>query len=296
MSLVSHNPKSPHHHRITLGDFVQDHLSILGIQDILAKPGWQNTLVGPHVKTCHYLSAAHHQDNAIVIFPPKARKRLQIIHQERLQSYMDDLLSGNTALVFFAQCEELPDSLKNSFWHQGLPLALSCLHINVLESRIRSIIQEKMRRCMTTHGVAIERRGSGFLISGPSGIGKTTAALQVMPAGLRWIADDRVMIQKNRDDQLLISGHPKIKKYLHTGQTGIVAVDSILTSLQIKSRAVLTAVIEVLRSDDDVASSEFIEKKILDKSLPCLRIRVPGTGYFDRNMLMEALEKLQKVG
>ncbi|HCX02729.1 MAG TPA: HPr(Ser) kinase/phosphatase, partial [Syntrophaceae bacterium] len=50
----------------------------------------------------------------------------------------------------------------------------------------------------TVHGVVLELGGRGILITGPSGIGKTTAAMQAVGEGYAWIADDVAMIRKNQ--------------------------------------------------------------------------------------------------
>ena len=144
-------------------------------------------------------------------------------------------------------------------------------------------------RRVSFHGVALEAQGRGFLITGPSGIGKTTAALEVMSPGYFWIADDLAMIGKDPTGFLIMTGHWKIRKYLHTNQTGIIEVIRLLSPTQIKSKTRLDAVIDVVRSDQDHVSCEFHGKEILEMQLPCLRISLPRSGYFNQNLLQKAI-------
>lgn len=296
MNPVPSNAASEHHKKVTVADFFRDRLPSLGIREIAAKRGWEKTLIAPFVKTCHNIIVTHHRDDAIMILSPRAHLRLEAIGGTRLQGYLDHLVSCKTMLVILAQCARLPDFLKNKFKQHRLPMAFSPLHENVLESRIKAIIQEKIKRCITVHGVVLEHQGGGILITGPSGIGKTTAAMRVVPEGYRWIADDRAVIKKNKRDGLLISGHPHIKNSLHTDATGIVNVNLILNTSQIKKRAVLTAIIDVIRTSADKGSCRLVKKNILGERLPCLRINIPGTGYLDKTMLLKAIQKLEKVG
>ena len=295
MSLVLCN-KSSQNKRVNLEELFQDRLPSLGIREILTPRGWKKTLVRPHIKTCQRIVRVHHQEEAIVILPSGANAKLMALADPLRQEYFNHLTCCKTALLIFAQCRTLSDHLKKQIKHYRLPMAVSSLHENLLESRIKAIVQEKIRKCVTVHGVALEDQGKGILITGPSGIGKTSAALQAVPEGYLWIADDRVVIKKNKNDILFISGHRKIKKYLHTRETGIVTVDRILNASQIKTRAVLTAIIDMIRTDADHVSYWVIEKNILENRLPCLRIEIPRTGYFDKNMLKKAIQKLNKVG
>ena len=91
-------------------------------------------------------------------------------------------------------------------------------------------------RCLSLHGVAMETGGKGLLITGASGIGKTTATLGAMGPGCFWIADDLAVIGKDAEGTLIMTGHRKIRKYLHTEKTGIIEVSRILPAKQIKNR------------------------------------------------------------
>jgi HPr kinase/phosphorylase len=156
--------------------------------------------------------------------------------------------------------------------------------------------QNNNKLSVSLHGVALEMGGKGFLITGASGIGKTTAALKAMMPGHFWIADDLAVIGKNQAGALIITGHQKIRKYLHTEQTGIIEVIRILPASQIKNKTRLQAVIDVVRTDTDAVTSELHEKEILETKLPCLRISIPNSSYFNPNLLKKAASQFQEVG
>ena len=84
------------------------------------------------------------------------------------------------------------------------------------------------------HGVVFECQGRGILITGASGIGKTTSALVLVKEGNYWIADDIAVVKRNQKGELIARGHAKIKNLLHTRETGIVPVKKILNSDRIK--------------------------------------------------------------
>lgn len=296
MSLVPYNPPNHHHQKISLADLFQDRLPSLGIRQIPFVRGGEKILTGPYVKTCRYITMVHPREDTIMILSPRALSKLKTIDGPRYRDYFDHLISGKTALVICAQQGTRPDALKKELKHRRLPIAFSTLHENVLESRLKAIIQEKIKRYVTLHGVALEHQGAGILITGPSGIGKTTTALQMVPEGYRWIADDRVLIKKNRGAKLFICGHPHIKEYLHTDKTGIVAVARILNQAQVKKKAVLTAIIHVIRTNAQKPSFRLIKKNILGEEVSCMLIGIPRTGYLEKNMLTRAIQRIKKVG
>ncbi len=151
-------------------------------------------------------------------------------------------------------------------------------------------------KCVSLHGVAIETGGKGVLITGASGIGKTTATLGAMTPEYFWIADDLAVIRKDPAGALIMTGHRKIKKYLHTDQTGIIEVIRLLPATQIKNKTRLAALIDVVRTDADAVSSNLLEEEILETQLPCLRISIPRAGYFNQNLLKNAISRIQEVG
>ncbi len=286
--------KSPHQ-KVTLKILFQDRLTFSGIHHIFAPQSWKKTFSRPHVKFCRTLQKVRYREDALLILTPGAQIKLIALTDPLRREYFDHLISCKPALMIFAQCRTLPPSLKKLFKDHHVPIAVSLFHENLLESRIKAIIQEKIKKCVTLHGVALQIQGKGILITGASGIGKTSTAIQAVQDGYCWIADDVAVLHK-QNDQLFICGHRKIKNYLHTRQTGIVSVDALLQASAIKSKTKLTAMIDVFRTDTDVVTFQVMDKEILGARLPCLQIGIPRAGYLDKNLLKKASEILEGVG
>ncbi|MHB8137654.1 MAG: HPr kinase/phosphorylase [Smithellaceae bacterium] len=295
MSLVLFK-KSQQNKMVTLEHVFRDRLTFLGIQEILEPRGLKKAFTGLYVKGCRRIVMTPHREGAILIFSSDAKKMLMALDKSSRQKFFANLRCCNTAMLILPESRALPGPLKNDLSHYHLKAAVSFLHENLLESRIKAVIQEKIKKCVTVHGVALEIQGRGILITGASGVGKTTTALQAASEGCFWIADDLVVIKKSQIGQLMISGHRKIKQYFHTVQTGIVTVDSVLKSSQIKSKTRLAAVINVIRKDGDGANYRCIEKNIMETRLPLIQMMIPRTGFFNKNLLEEGLLKLKEVG
>jgi hypothetical protein len=63
--------------------------------------------------------------------------------------------------------------------------------------------------CLHAAALALNNRDSAIVIFGPSGFGKTTTALSLLPAGFRLLADDTVIIQKDEGGAHRVWGLPR---------------------------------------------------------------------------------------
>ena len=155
-------------------------------------------------------------------------------------------------------------------------------------------MSRKMQEIANFHGVVFECQGRGILITGASGIGKTTSALVLVKQGNYWIADDIAVIRRNQRRELIARGHAKIKNLLHTKETGIVPVKKILASNRIKKQTTLAGIIEVRKAVVSGFSLDSREMEILGTKLPCVQVKIPSSGYFDKNLLKKAIQQLKK--
>jgi serine kinase of HPr protein (carbohydrate metabolism regulator) len=281
---------------VTPEKLFSDRLPFLGIQKIAEPRGWKKMVVRPYPKCCRRLVTASLREGAILIFSSGAREKIIALSEPWRRQYFARLVQNRTALLIFAQSPALPVLLKRQLQSYHLAAAASPLHESLLESRIKAIIREKIHHCVTVHGVVLELGGRGILITGPSGIGKTTAAMQAVGEGYAWIADDVAMIRKNQGCRLIISGHRAIQNYIHTRQTGIVAADRMWHRSQINNKAELAFVVEVSRSKRDDVFFRVTESEIMGTRLPLIRVRISRTGYFNKNLLMEAIQQFHEVG
>jgi serine kinase of HPr protein (carbohydrate metabolism regulator) len=295
MGRVPHKQIIPDH-PVTLENIFQDRLPSLGIPEIYNPRDWQKSFPGPFIKCVGRIAIAPYREGTILIFSVGAQEKLTALGAAYCRDYFAHLSFRKAALLVFCQSATLPDFLKKQIHRHHLPAAVSSLHENLLESRIKAIVQEKIKKCITIHGVVLENHGKGILITGQSGIGKTTAALQAVREGYIWIADDRAVIKKHQSGRLFISGHGKIKDYFHTAETGIVDIGLILKSSQIKNKTALAAVIDVIRTDGADGDFQFLATEIMEIRLPVIKITIPRTGFFNKNLLGMAIQKLNEVG
>jgi len=222
------------------------------------------------------------------------QKRLLSLSGPSRKEYFTRISGRSPALLIFTQSPSLPPMIRRQLRNHGLWASASPFHAQLLAGRIRSILREKNHQCVSIHGVALARKGRGVLLTGPSGIGKTTAALAAAREECTWIADDLAVIRKVQD-RLILTGHPVIQKYVHTRSAGIVPVGRVLPKSRTKKKAELACIIDVCRTGREKISRP-VETRILEKCLPLVRVDIPRTGYLRRNLLSKAMQKMNEVG
>ncbi len=114
------------------------------------------------------------------------------------------------------------------------------------------------------HGTCVEIAGTGVLLRGPSGSGKSDLALRLIDRGARLVADDRVSLH-NADGALTASPPPTLAGLIEARGLGILRQEHI-------ARSRLGLVV-------DLVGAETIERlpapatcRILDVELPLLRL------------------------
>jgi len=121
------------------------------------------------------------------------------------------------------------------------------------------------------HGVLVDVFGTGVLIFGDSGIGKSEAALELVHRGHRLVSDDIVEL-KNIDDMLLGSSPDLIRHFMEIRGVGIIDVRAIYGVGSILNEKKVELVI-VLESWDYNKSYERVGKELRQEEI--LGINIP---------------------
>lgn len=124
----------------------------------------------------------------------------------------------------------------------------------------------------SAHGVLLESQGFGVLIIGPSGIGKSESALELITKGFKLVSDDIVEIFRTDSGQLIGKAPDNIKHLIEVRGLGIINVRDIYGINTVLDESEVDMVIELARWDSDSDYDRLgMENKIyniLDMDLP----------------------------
>lgn len=282
--------------KLSLKDIFQGSVIDLGIKEILSTAGLEDELAAIDIRLVNRIPFTSLKKNnpIIAIITPQALGRLCVRGEKLCRQMLGDIYKKNIVFLILSKSLFIPDFLKNHYANNHIPIAASEYDEYYLRSLLKALIREKLQETISTNGVLLEVKGKGILITGASGIGKTTAALRSITENCYWVADDVAVIKRNKTGELIARGHKKINKLIHTEATGIITVDKLLDSERVKANTKLTAIVEVNKTRIRDIRITKKEKEILGIKLTCLHINIPSTGNFNENLLKKALKQLTK--
>jgi HPr kinase/phosphorylase len=126
--------------------------------------------------------------------------------------------------IVVTQGMEVPEELLQHADGQGIPVVRSSAPSDISIAKITRYLELRLAPRMTIHGGLIEIFGLGVIILGPSGIGKSECALELVLKGHRLIADDYIEITRHGIDRLTGEGGKVLKHHMELRGLGIIDI------------------------------------------------------------------------
>lgn len=157
---------------------------------------------------------------------------------------------------------------------------------SIVIDRVGYFLEEHLLPSTSVHGVLMEVHGLGVLLIGKSGVGKSEAALDLITRGHSLVADDRIRIRRDPNDELIGYCEEPLRHYMELRGIGIINVKDLFGLAAVRQRKSIELVIEL----EPWQGGKPYERLGLDETLyrildvPCPYIRMPvATG---RNVAM----------
>jgi len=172
------------------------------------------------------------------------------------------------------------------------PLFSSELAGDQLVEQLSQLLAEYPRDEMTIHGVFMEVMGTGILLVGESGIGKSELALELVSRGHRLIADDAPCLTRSSQGWLLGSCPAGLQDFLEVRGLGILNVRAMFGDSAVKHTKKLSLTIRLEQmSSDQLASVDRLsgEKSFTDiLGLEIPQVMIPVVAGRNLAVLVEA--------
>jgi len=194
---------------------------------------------------------------------------------------LKSLTSQNVPCFILSKGIDPKTEFINYFKKSEIPLLKTKITTGKLISEINEILAEKLAPMKTFHGVLMDIHRLGVLILGKSGIGKSESALDLIPKGAKFIADDIVEIRRISNTKLIGTGPDNIKYLMEIRGIGIVNIKDLFGTTSVMDNREIEMVIELEQWNQNNEYERLgIETKsydILDLPLPYVVIPVsPG--------------------
>jgi HPr kinase/phosphorylase len=137
---------------------------------------------------------------------------------------VQNLRKNKICCIVVAKGLEVPEDLITLAQEKSIPVLRSRETSSISADKIVSYLELRLAPRMTVHGVLLEIYGLGVLIMGPSGIGKSECALELLLKGHRLISDDAVEITRLGIGRLSGSGGDVLKHHMELRGLGIINI------------------------------------------------------------------------
>lgn len=137
---------------------------------------------------------------------------------------------------------------------------------------LRGEMKRKKPSRTTLHGVLLDVLGVGVLIVGPSGIGKTECALELIAHGHRLVADDLIEVEKGEDGTITGFSHEVGRHHMEIRGLGIIDIERLFGKEAIAERKPIELVIELAKQGASIPDRVGLESR----SLAILGQQVPS--------------------
>jgi HPr kinase/phosphorylase len=183
-----------------------------------------------------------------------------------------------------------------------IPLLVSHLTLRDTRNRLEYLLERELAPTTIVYGTLIDVYGMGVLLKGPSGIGKTECALDLIFRGHRLVADDVVRIIKKKEGRIEGEGVEKsknLKYHIEIRGIGILSLRDIFGIRGVRERKGVELVVSLYEGRSKIPSEisgiESKTCKILDVELPeiCIPL-VPGK-HISPLIEVITLDKLLKL-
>lgn len=210
---------------------------------------------------------------------------LDALNQDLYQDYLKQLFENeNLVCLILVDLPNVPEDLFKAAEFYQIPLFISQLSGENLINYMHTTIARLIAQRITLHGVFMDVFGTGVLITGNSGTGKSELALELIYRGHRLVADDAPVFSKidpkNLSGTCLLND---MNAFLEVRGLGILNVQALFGDSAIKKYKYLRLIVHLEQMSNkrlweiDRLQGDYSNRRILGVDIPEISLPVaPG--------------------
>lgn len=210
-------------------------------------------------------------------------KYLEELRDISMQDAITQIFRNQPACVIVADGCDVPTLLKRKSNEHSVPLFYTPKNGSKLSDVLHYFLSNLFADMLTLHGVYMEVMAIGVLITGPSGIGKSELALELISRGHRLIADDAPLFSRIAPDIIDGTSPETLQDFLEVRGLGIINVRELFGDSAIKKNKYLKLIVQLQPMDNkhllalDRLEGSYNTRNILDMEIPEITLPVaPG--------------------
>jgi len=182
--------------------------------------------------------------------------------------------------IVLAGMDRIPEFLNRRFEKYKIPVLSSIYDEYLLESRLVGLIREQKEHCTALSGGLVNVEDTGIVITGESGLGKTSCALELIKRGHSWVADDVILVERRSGSLLYGRSYEAAAPLLEIKGRGIVRAEEVMGASSILCESCIDFVIEFVEAKEREIWKEMDRvKELMGVRLPYLSLPVSGDAW-----------------
>lgn len=256
----------------------------LGVALVAGEAGLARTIANPRVQRPGLAIAGHIESvrpECVQVLGETEMDYLTSRSPEQQAGAVEGLL-GCRGLACVVVTRELPvpERLLAVAERESVPVFCTALPTDAFINRVHNFLDDHLSPEISVHGVVVDVFGVGMMLMGPSGIGKSECALDLILRGHRLIADDVVRL-KQQGRVILAMGSPLTRHHMEVRGLGIINVKDLFGAAAVreKKRVELLAEMEDWESgaEYDRTGIDDVTEEILGINISKIRLPIrPG--------------------
>ena len=212
---------------LTVGELLSDPALELDLELLQGHEAISNRIRSPRLQNLGMAlvgsSEEVHPDRVQVISGAEAGYLESLGAEDRLRA-IERLEKYDICCIVVTQGVEIPGELLTLASGRRIPVIRSGAPGDVSIETIARYLERRLAPRITIHGGLLEIFGLGVVILGPSGIGKSECALDLVLKGHRLIADDYIEITRRGEQGLIGEGGKALPHHMELRGLGIIDI------------------------------------------------------------------------
>lgn len=149
---------------------------------------------------------------------------LNTLGKNSRQDAVDSLFANQPLMIILAEHMTPPEHFLSLSIEHRVPLIRSKHTVSHIIDQLHYYLSSQLAEKLVQHGVFMEVLGLGVLLTGPSGVGKSELALELLSRGHRLVADDATEFRRTGPDTIHGSCPPMLADFIEVRGLGILNV------------------------------------------------------------------------
>lgn len=173
--------------------------------------------------------------------------------EARARAFDAFLSRGLCTVVVTAGAEPFEELLVAAETH-GCPVLMSAARSSTTINTLHAFLDEKLAPRVRVHGVYVDVFGVGLLLLGPSGIGKSECALELVQRGHRLVADDIVDFMLKPPAAIYGAALELLQNHLEVRGLGVLNIKDLFGVASVRDSKRLDLVIQLVQNEESEGS------------------------------------------